>query len=104
MKNKIKVILFGMLVALSSNALATGGGGMVWEKPATSISKSISGPMAGVVALVVIIVAALTWAMTDGGNMMGKSIKIVVAFAIVGSAAVFINSLFGIATGGGMML
>ena len=59
---KTKKILIGMMAlsVISSNAFATGAGGMVWEKPASSIAKSISGPMAGVIALVVVIVAAFS--------------------------------------------
>jgi trbC/VIRB2 family len=101
-----KKLLMGMLAlsVISSNAFATGSGGMVWEKPSSSIAKSISGPVAGVVALVVVIVAAFAWAMTDGGNMMGKCIRIVAALAIVGGAATFISAVFNISTAGGMMI
>ena len=97
-----KKLLIGMLAlsVISSNSFASGSGGMVWEKPASAIS----GPMAGVVALIVVIVAAFAWAMTDGGNMMGKCIRIVAALAVVGGAATFISSVFGISTGGGFML
>ena len=95
---KTKKILIGMMAlsVISSNAFATGAGGMVWEKPASSIAKSISGPMAGV--------AAFAWAMTDGGNMMGKCIRIVAALAVVGGAATLISSVFGISTAAGMIL
>ena len=103
---KTKKLLIGMLALsiISSNAFATGSGGMVWEKPSSSIAKSISGPVAGVVALIVVIVAAFAWAMTDGGNMMGKCIRIVAALAVVGGAATFLSVVFGISTAGGMML
>ncbi|MFZ8018669.1 MULTISPECIES: TrbC/VirB2 family protein [Fusobacterium] len=103
---KIKKMVLGIitLLSLSINSFATGAGGMVWEKPATSISKSISGPVAGVIALVSIVVACLAWAMTDGGNMMGKAIRIVVALAVVGSATLFLSTVFGINTSGGMMI
>ena len=103
---KTKKLLIGMMAlsVISSNAFATGAGGMVWEKPASSIAKSISGPMAGVIALVVVIVAAFAWAMTDGGNMMGKCIRIVAALAVVGGAATLISSVFGISTAAGMIL
>ncbi len=100
-KKMLFVLSFIFLRAVS---FATGAGGMVWEKPATTIQKSISGPMAGVVAIVVIVVAALTWAMSDGGNMMGRAIKIVCAFAIVGGAVLFVSSVFGINTSGGMLI
>ena len=101
-----KKLLIGMLAlsVISSNSFASGSGGMVWEKPASTISKSISGPMAGIIALIVVIVAAFAWAMTDGGNMMGKCIRIVAALAIVGGAATFISSVFGLSTSGGFML
>lgn len=100
---KFWMMLSAMLV-IFNNAFATGNGGMVWEKPATTISKSISGPVAGIVALVIIVVAALTWGFTDGGSLMGKAIKLVVVFAIVGSAAVFLNVVFGISTAGGLLI
>lgn len=97
-------LTLGVLFIISANVFASGNGGMVWEKPATSISKSISGPVAGVVALIAIVIAALAWTFTDGGSLMGKAIKMVIGFAIVGSAAVFLNSVFGISTGGGMLI
>lgn len=100
---KIEVILCTLFV-VAANAWASGNGGMVWEKPATSISKSISGSVAGIVALIAIVVAALTWTFTDGGSLMGKAIKMVIGFAIVGGAAVFLSSVFGISTGGGMLI
>ena len=103
---KTKKLLIGMMAlsVISSNAFATGSGGMVWEKPSSSIAKSISGPVAGVVALIVVIVAAFAWATTDGGNMMGKCIRIIAALAVVGGAATFLSAVFGISTAGGMML
>lgn len=100
---KLYVMLCGLFIT-TANAWASGNGGMVWEKPATSISKSISGPVAGVVALIAIVIAALAWTFTDGGSLMGKAIKMVIGFAIVGSAAVFLNAVFGISTGGGMLI
>jgi type IV secretion system protein VirB2 len=44
-------------------------------------------------------VAGLTWAFSDGGSMMGKSIKIVAALAIVGGASILVSNVFNI-TGG----
>lgn len=103
-KIKKMVLRIIALSTLSINSFATGAGGMVWEKPTTSIAKSISGPVAGVIALVSIVVACLAWAMTDGGNMMGKAIRIVVSLAVIGSAALFLSTVFGINTSGGMMI
>ncbi len=103
---KMKKILLGMMAFLitSMSSFATGAGGMVWEKPATGIAKSISGPVAGVIALVAVVVAALTWAMSEGGNMMGRVIKIVIGLAVAGGAAIVVSTLFGLSTAGGMMI
>lgn len=105
-KNKIIEKVKGVLIfaVLSTSTFASGTGGMVWEKSATSISKSISGPVAGLVALVAVIVAACAWAFTDGGNMMGKCIKVVAALSLIGGAGVFLSSVFGISTAGGMLI
>lgn len=105
-KNKIIEKVRGVLIfaVLSTSAFAQGNGGMVWEKSATSISKSISGPVAGVISLVAVIVGALTWAWSDGGNMMGKCIKMIAAFSIIGGAGVLLSSVFGISTAGGMLI
>ncbi|MGL5614529.1 TrbC/VirB2 family protein [Cetobacterium sp.] len=72
---------------------------MVWEEPASVIQKSVNGPVALAVALISIAVAGLTWAFSDGGSMMGKSIKIVAALAIVGGASILVSNVFNI-TGG----
>ena len=103
-KIKKMVLRIIALSTLNINSFATGAGGMVWEKPTTSIAKSISGPVAGVIALVSIVVACLAWSFTDGGNMMGKAIRIVVSLAVIGSAALFLSTVFGINTSGGMMI
>lgn len=76
-------------------SLASTNADMVWEEPASVIQKSVNGP----VALISIAVAGLTWAFSDGGSMMGKSIKIVAALAIVGGASILVSNVFNI-TGG----
>ena len=85
---------FNSLVSLAST-----NADMVWEEPASMIQKSVNGPIALAVALVSIAVAGLTWAFSDGGSMMGKSIKIVAALAIVGGASILVSNVFNI-TGG----
>lgn len=92
---KGKMVLLGLIASVNTFA-QNANANMVWEKPAQQIRDSISGPVAGAVSLIAVVVAALAWSFTDGGNLMGKAIKIVIAFAIVGGAATLLVNVFGI--------
>ncbi len=95
---KFKVMLLIGIINITS--FATTNSDMVWEKPTESIQESITGPVAKGIALISIAIAGMAWAFSDGGNMMGKAIRIVAALAIVGGAATLVASVFDI--GGGV--
>lgn len=95
---KFRVMLLMGIINVAS--FATTNSDMSWEEPTTGIKDSITGPVAQAVGLIAITVAALTWAYSDGGNMMGKAIKMVIALAIVGGSGVLISNVFDI--GGGV--
>lgn len=101
--NKIKktgkhLTSIGIFLISSLNSFASSTG-MVWEGPLDKIKASIQGPVAMGISIIAVIVAGLAWTFTDGGNMMGKSIKIVAGLAIALGAATFIANVFGKASG-----
>lgn len=99
-----KMAMLSSLSAIyAQQALAkSGGAGMVWEKPITNITKSISGPVAMGISTIAIVIAGLTWSFTDGGNMMGKAIKICLGVIIAFGAVTLITNIFG--GGAGMLI
>ncbi len=71
---------------LSISSFASTNANMIWEKNTKDISASVSGPVAMGIGTIAIVVAALGWAITDGGSMTGKAIRIVLALTIAGVA------------------
>lgn len=84
------IVLNGIATFATENATA-----MVWEKPAKAISTSIQGPVAMAISTIAIVVAGLAWSFTDGGNFMGKAIRIVLGIVIAFGAVTLITNVFG---------
>jgi type IV secretion system protein VirB2 len=95
--SKLKITFLALVINIVT--FASTNSNMVWETPTNTIQKSITGPVAKAVALISIAIAGMAWAFTDGGNMMGKAIRIVAALAIVGGAATLVSSVFGVSGG-----
>lgn len=93
-----KLIIGATHLALSFATFASAQG-LVWEGPLQKIKNSIQGPVAMGIGIIAVVVAGLTWAITEGGSMMGKAIKIVAGLAIAFGAATLIANLFGGAKG-----
>lgn len=98
-RNVWSVILF----LLSTSSFATTNANMIWEKNTKDISASVSGPVAMGIGTIAIVVAALGWAITDGGTLTGKAIKLVLALTIAGGATALTYGLFGL-TGGATII
>ena len=84
---KFKLVIFLGLLFNSMSLLASTNANMIWEKNTKDIA---------------IVVAALGWAITDGGSMTGKAIRIVLALTIAGGAGTLVYGLFGL-TGGAVI-
>lgn len=98
---KFKLVIFLGLLFNSMSLLASTNANMIWEKNTKDISASVSGPVAMGIGTIAI-VAALGWAITDGGSMTGKAIRIVLALTIAGGAGTLVYGLFGL-TGGAVI-
>ncbi len=75
---------------------ASGGGGMPWETPLSTIQDSLTGPVAGVISLIAIVVCGV--ALIFGGDFSGfvrGLINVVVVISIVVGASSLISRLFG---------
>jgi trbC/VIRB2 family len=99
---KFKLVIFLGLLFNSMSLLASTNANMIWEKNTKDISASVSGPVAMGIGTIAIVVAALGWAITDGGSMTGKAIRIVLALTIAGGAGTLVYGLFGL-TGGAVI-
>ena len=93
--NKNLLMLLAILTVNSVTTLASENSSMVWETPAKAISTSIQGPVAMAVSTIAIVVAGLAWSFTDGGNFMGKAIRIVLGVVIAFGAVTLITGVFG---------
>ena len=100
-KNLVKLTM--VMCFLSMSSFATTNANMIWEKNTKDISASVSGPVAMGIGTIAIVVAALGWAITDGGSMTGKAIRIVLALTIAGGAGTLVYGLFGL-TGGALII
>ncbi|KXA23735.1 TrbC/VirB2 family protein [Fusobacterium nucleatum] len=98
---KFKLVIFLGLLFNSMSLLASTNANMIREKNTKDISASVSGPVAMGIGTIAI-VAALGWAITDGGSMTGKAIRIVLALTIAGGAGTLVYGLFGL-TGGAVI-
>ncbi|MCL4580420.1 hypothetical protein YWH7199_02605 [Fusobacterium nucleatum YWH7199] len=98
---KFKLVIFLGLLFNSMSLLASTNANMIWEKNTKDISASVSGLVAMGIGTIAI-VAALGWAITDGGSMTGKAIRIVLALTIAGGAGTLVYGLFGL-TGGAVI-
>ena len=98
---KFKLVIFLGLLFNSMSLLASTNANMIWENT-KDISASVSGPVAMGIGTIAIVVAALGWAITDGGSMTGKAIRIVLALTIAGGAGTLVYGLFGL-TGGAVI-
>lgn len=78
----------------SSNAAT-----MLWEKPISTVADSVRGPVAMGISTISIVVAGLAWMFTEGGNMMGKMIKIALGAIIVFGVLILLYNLFGAKAG-----
>ncbi|MCI7224321.1 MAG: TrbC/VirB2 family protein [Fusobacterium gastrosuis] len=104
LKRFSKKILCGIyFIFLSVSSFATTNANMIWEKNTKDISASVSGPVAMGIGTITIVVAALGWAITDGGTLTGKAIKLVLALTIAGGATALTYGLFGL-TGGATII
>ena len=99
---KFKLVIFLGLLFNSMSLLASTNANMIWEKNTKDISASVSVPVAMGIGTIAIVVAALGWAITDGGSMTGKAIRIVLALTIAGRAGTLVYGLFGL-TGGAVI-
>jgi type IV secretion system protein VirB2 len=75
---------------------ASGGGGMPWETPLSTIQDSLTGPVAGVISLIAVVVCGV--ALIFGGDFSGfvrGLINVVVVISIVVGASSLISRLFG---------
>lgn len=98
---KFKLVIFLGLLFNSMSLLTSTNANMIWEKNTKDISASVSGPVAMGIGTIAIVVA-LGWAITDGGSMTGKAIRIVLALTIAGGAGTLVYGLFGL-TGGAVI-
>lgn len=95
MSKFIFFLLFSLLAADLALA-ASGGGGMPWETPLSTIQDSLTGPVAGVISLIAVVVCGV--ALIFGGDFSGfvrGLIKVVVVISIVVGASSLISRLFG---------
>lgn len=95
---KFKLVIFLGLLFNSMSLLASTNANMIWEKNTKDISASVSGPVAMGIGTIAIVVGAIT----DGGSMTGKAIRIVLALTIAGGAGTLVYGLFGL-TGGAVI-
>lgn len=99
-KNLVKLTMIMCFLSISS--FASTNANMIWEKNTKDISASVSVPVAMGIGTIAIVVAALGWAITDGGSMTGKAIRIVLALTIAERAGTLVYGLFGL-TGGAVI-
>ena len=100
MKNiKNKLFLASILLANGIQCLAKENKAMVWEKPASAIADSVKGPVAMAISTIAIVIAGLAWSFTDGGNFMGKAIRIVLGVVIAFGVSTLLAGVFGATAG-----
>ncbi len=90
------LFLFVSLLAADVALAATGGGGLPWESPLSSIKDSLTGPVAGYIALVAIMVCGAM--LIFGGDFSGFAknlINVVIACAVILGASSIVTNLFG---------
>lgn len=95
MRTFILLLLLSLLAADMTLA-ATGGGGLPWESPLSTIKDSLTGPVAGYIALVAIMVCGAM--LIFGGDFSGFAknlINVVIACAVILGASSIITNLFG---------
>lgn len=97
---KFSRLLMFTLISLAASpafASASGGGGLPWESPLQTITKSITGPVAFAVSVIGVVAAgaALIW----GGEISGFTRTLVYVVLVIGlivAATNILSTLFGV--------
>lgn len=84
-----------LCLALSTPALASGGGGLPWEGPLQQIQESITGPVAGFIALAAVAIAGGMLIFGGELNDFARRLMYVVLVAGILLGATQIVGLFG---------
>ena len=86
--------------ALTSVALAAGGGGLPWESPLQTVRDSLAGPVAMGISVIALVVAGGTLVFGgELGEFARKTLMLVLAIALIAGGTGLITRLFPTMTG-----